>query len=315
MFARKNTLLKKFGVFDLIFPREKYSPARNVVPPLIPVPNYANGASPTLPLQISYKSTTDRLKMSESCKLAAKILNFAGSLVKPGISTLEIDSKVHSEILSHNAYPSPLNYYGFPKSICTSVNNVLCHGIPDDRLLLDGDIINIDVTVYLNGYDDTYSLIVPFIHVSFFRFHGDTSATFLVGNVDEQGKHLTAVTKECLDKAISICGPGVPLTEIGDLISGLAKKEGFSVSDTFCGHGIGEYFHEPPLIFHHENDDGGIMEENMTFTIEPLLCQGTARYIKWNDGWTVVTEDGGRAAQFEHTILITSNGAEILTLE
>jgi methionyl aminopeptidase len=185
---------------------------------------------------------------------------------------------------------------GFPKSICTSVNNVLVHGIPDQRQLQEGDIVNVDVTVYHSG------------------FHGDCSATFLVGSVDEEGKRLVEVTKEALQRAIDVCGPGVPFNMIGKTISILARKEGYTVSKAYCGHGIGRRFHELPLVYHHYNDDPGTMEAGMTFTIEPLLCQGKEGERKWNDGWTVTSKDGGRSAQFEHTVVITEDGARVMTL-
>ncbi|KAJ3280534.1 Methionine aminopeptidase 1D, chloroplastic/mitochondrial [Borealophlyctis nickersoniae] len=163
------------------------------------------------------------------------------------------------------------------------------------RPLENGDIINLDITVYLDG------------------FHGDTSATFLVGDVDPQGRDLVAATKESMDRAIAICGPGVKLNEIGRVISQYAQKMGYTTCREFCGHGIGRQFHEPPLVYHFENNDEMIMEEGMSFTIEPMLCQGKPGIVRWPDNWTVVTEDGGRSAQFEHTILITKDGAEILT--
>ncbi|KAG0076070.1 Methionine aminopeptidase 1D, chloroplastic/mitochondrial [Podila epicladia] len=184
---------------------------------------------------------------------------------------------------------------GFPKSVCTSVSNVIAHGIPDSRPLEDGDIINIDITVYLDGY------------------HGDTSATFLVGNVDKAGKELVERTQESLDEAIAICKPGMPLNQIGKTIQKIADRYGYSVSEQFSGHGIGKEFHCLPLIYHHDNDEEGLMEKGMIFTIEPMFCQGTAIGVQWPDKWTVTTADGGRSAQFEHTILITDDGAERLT--
>lgn len=171
----------------------------------------------------------------------------------------------------------------------------MVHGIPDDRPLESGDIINVDVTAFHSG------------------FHGDCSATFLVGEVDAEGRRLVEVTREALNRAIEVCGPGVPLNLIGKTISILAKKEGYTVSRSFCGHGIGRRFHELPMIYHHYNDEPGNMAVGMTFTIEPLLCQGTAAEKRWRDGWTVSSKDGGRSAQFEHTILITENGASIMT--
>ncbi|KAI8360354.1 peptidase M24, structural domain-containing protein [Mortierella sp. GBAus27b] len=235
----------------------------------------------------------------DSCRkagqLARKILELGGTLVKPGVSTNEIDRILREAIVANNAYPSPLNYMGFPKSVCTSVSNIIAHGIPDDRCLEDGDIINIDITVYLDGY------------------HGDTSATFLVGNVDQAGRDLVERTKEALDAAIAVCGPGVPLKRIGKTIQDIADGYHYTISEQFSGHGIGKEFHCLPLIYHHDNEEEGNMERGMIFTIEPMFCQGSAMGVQWPDKWTVATADGGRSAQFEHTILITEDGAERLT--
>lgn len=233
--------------------------------------------------------------MRASGRLAAQVLQYAGSLVKPGITTDEIDQAVHQMIIDNGAYPSPLGYGGFPKSVCTSVNECICHGIPDSRVLEDGDIINIDVTVYLNGY------------------HGDTSATFFCGDVDDGAKKLVQVTKECLDKAISICAPGVEFKKIGKTIHDHADKYRYGVVEQFVGHGVGRVFHADPVILHFRNNESGRMMLNQTFTIEPMLTMGSINPVIWKDNWTVVTEDGSLSAQFEHTILITSDGAEIMT--
>ncbi|XP_057768958.1 methionine aminopeptidase 1D, chloroplastic/mitochondrial isoform X1 [Salvia miltiorrhiza] len=233
--------------------------------------------------------------MRASGRLAAQVLLHAGTLVKPGITTDEIDQAVHQMIIDNGAYPSPLGYGGFPKSVCTSVNECICHGIPDSRALEDGDIINIDVTVYLNGY------------------HGDTSATFFVGAVNEEAKSLVKVTKECLDKAISICAPGVEFKQIGKTIHDHADEHRYGVVQQFVGHGVGRVFHSAPVVLHYRNNDRGRMVLNQTFTIEPMLTLGSINPIMWDDDWTVVTEDGSLSAQFEHTILITKDGAEILT--
>ncbi|XP_021274989.1 methionine aminopeptidase 1D, chloroplastic/mitochondrial isoform X2 [Herrania umbratica] len=233
--------------------------------------------------------------MRASGRLAAQVLNYAGTLVKPGITTDEIDQAVHQMIIDNGAYPSPLGYGGFPKSVCTSVNECICHGIPDSRPLEDGDIINIDVTVYLNGC------------------HGDTSATFLCGDVDEEASNLVKVTKECLDKAISICAPGVEFKKIGKTIHDHADKFRYGVVRQFVGHGVGRVFHADPVVLHFRNNDGGCMVLNQTFTIEPMLTIGSINPEMWDDNWTVVTSDGSLSAQFEHTILITEDGAEILT--
>lgn len=233
--------------------------------------------------------------MRASGRLAAQVLECAGTLVKAGITTDEIDQAVHQMIIDNGAYPSPLGYGGFPKSVCTSVNECICHGIPDSRSLEDGDIINIDVTVYLNGY------------------HGDTSATFLCGDVEDEAKKLVEVTREALNKAISICGPGVEYNKIGKTIHDHADKFKFGVVRQFVGHGVGQVFHADPIILHFRNNERGRMLLGQTFTIEPMLTIGSTDSVIWSDNWTAVTADGSLSAQFEHTILITENGAEILT--
>ncbi|TDG47311.1 hypothetical protein AWZ03_006304 [Drosophila navojoa] len=235
--------------------------------------------------------------MRSSGKLAAQILQECGKMAKVGVTTDEIDSYAHERILSLNAYPSPLRYAGFPKSLCTSVNNVACHGIPDDRPLFDGDIINIDVTVYQNGY------------------HGDCSETFLIGDVDERGRFLVNCTRECLNKCIELCGPGVPFKEIGKYIQRYCEEHQLESVSAFIGHGIGSYFHGPPEIYHYDNEVPGKMQAGMTFTIEPILSLGGGEIGILEDGWTAITLDNSRSAQFEHTILITDTGAEILTKE
>ncbi|XP_058814596.1 methionine aminopeptidase 1D, mitochondrial isoform X2 [Topomyia yanbarensis] len=234
--------------------------------------------------------------MRESCKLAANVLKKACAITKVGISTDDIDVFVHDEIVKANAYPSPLRYLGFPKSVCTSVNNVACHGIPDDRKLMDGDIINIDITVYYNG------------------FHGDCSRTVLVGNVDERGRFLVQSTEESLNESILLCGPGQALCVIGKSISLFAKSKKLNVMPAFVGHGIGSYFHGPPDVLHFHNNYPGTMRTGMTFTIEPILTLGDVDAEILDDGWTAVSVDNARSAQFEHTILITEGGCEVLTL-
>ncbi|XP_071217322.1 methionine aminopeptidase 1D, mitochondrial-like isoform X2 [Salvelinus alpinus] len=209
--------------------------------------------------------------------------------------TDEIDFIVHQETIRHNAYPSPLRYGGFPKSVCTSVNNVICHGIPDTRQLQDGDIINVDVTVYLEGY------------------HGDTSETFLIGCVDEVGLKLVKTARKCRDEAIAACKPGAPLCVIGNTISEIAHSNGFHVCPDFIGHGIGSYFHCHPEIWHHANTNDMTMDEGMAFTIEPILMEGSSEFRILKDKWTAVSADDKRSAQFEHTVVITTDGVDILT--
>ncbi|XP_020256746.1 methionine aminopeptidase 1B, chloroplastic [Asparagus officinalis] len=234
-------------------------------------------------------------RMRAAGELAARVLEFAGTMVRPSITTNEIDKAVHNMIIDAGAYPSPLGYGGFPKSVCTSVNECMCHGIPDTRQLQDGDIINIDVTVYLNGY------------------HGDTSKTFLCGNVNENAKRLVKVTEECLERAISVCKDGASFKKIGKRISEHAERFGFGVVERFVGHGVGTVFHSEPIVMHNRNDGPGRMVEGQTFTIEPILTLGTIECVTWDDGWTTLTADGSLAAQCEHTLLITRTGADILT--
>ncbi|XAR57805.1 Methionyl aminopeptidase [Bertholletia excelsa] len=273
----------------------KVSPHRPV-PDYIPRPSYVKSRKPP---GIASGPEVHDMKgidcMRASGRLAAQVLEYAGTLVKPGIPTDAIDEAVHQMIIDNGAYPSPLGYGGFPKSVCTSVNECICHGIPDSRALEDGDIINIDVTVYLNGY------------------HGDTSATFFCGDVDDEAKNLVQVTKECLDKAISICAAGVEYKQIGKIIHDHADRHRYGVVEQFVGHGVGCVFHADPVILHYRNNGHGRMMLNQTFTIEPMLTIGSINPIMWDDNWTVVTEDGSLSAQFEHTILITEDGAEILT--
>ncbi|KAL1928747.1 hypothetical protein VTP01DRAFT_2533 [Rhizomucor pusillus] len=293
----------RWGSFERLVPAS-FAPVdvsqlpRNEIPANIKKPSYADtrGGSDWDSGEISFVQSDDLPAFERACKLAAEILQQGGKLCQEGVTTEHIDKVLHDAIISRNAYPSPLNYMGFPKSVCTSVNNVIAHGIPDDRPLQNGDIVNIDVTVFLDG------------------FHGDTSATFMVGDVDECGKTLVQVTNECLDQAIKICGPDVPFQEIGRIISTHAANNGFTVSSELSGHGIGRQFHSLPLIYHHVNQEPGEMKEGMAFTIEPILCQGSPMGIMWPDQWTISTVDGGRSAQAEHTIIITDTGARILTL-
>ncbi|KAD3640925.1 hypothetical protein E3N88_30148 [Mikania micrantha] len=273
----------------------KLSPRRPVPDHILKPPYVASKKPPGITTGAEVHDEKGMECMRASGKLAAQVLQYAGTLVKPGVTTDAIDQEVHQMIIDNGAYPSPLGYGGFPKSVCTSVNECICHGIPDSRELEDGDIINIDVTVYLNGY------------------HGDTSATFFCGDVDDEAKKLVQVTKDSLYKAISICGPGVELNKIGRIINALADEHRYGVVEQFVGHGVGRLFHSDPVILHYRNNERGRMMLNQTFTIEPMLTMGSIHPIIWDDDWTVVTADGSLSAQFEHTILITENGAEILT--
>ncbi|KAK8449586.1 hypothetical protein SEVIR_7G243800v4 [Setaria viridis] len=266
------------------------------VPGNIPRPPYVGTKDvPEIAKEIQMHDKESIIHMRAACELAARVLEYAGTLVKPSVTTDEIDKAVHKMIIDAGAYPSPLGYGGFPKSVCTSVNECMCHGIPDSRALQDGDIINIDVTVYLNGY------------------HGDTSKTFLCGEVDEASKRLVKVTEECLLRGISTCKHGTSFKKIGRRISEHAERHGLGVVECFVGHGVGRVFHSEPIIYHQRNNKPGQMVEGQTFTIEPILSMGSTDCDMWDDGWTAVTTDGSLAAQFEHTILITRTGAEILT--
>ncbi|SAM01724.1 hypothetical protein [Absidia glauca] len=234
--------------------------------------------------------------MRKVCKIGREVLDIGAAAIRPGITTDEIDRIIHEATIERGAYPSPLNYYKFPKSVCTSVNEVICHGIPDQRPLKDGDIVNLDVSCYFEG------------------FHGDLNETYLVGNVDAKGQLLVKTARECLEKAIALVKPGVRYRDFGKVIEDHAKKHGFSVVRTFCGHGINQLFHCSPNVPHYANNKAvGIMKAGHVFTIEPMICEGTWRDQLWPDNWTAVTVDGGRSAQFEHTLLVTETGVEILT--
>ena len=215
----------------------------------------------------------------------------------PGITTDELDRIGHEFLCDHGAYPSTLGYRGFPKSLCSSVNEVICHGIPDSRRVEDGDIVNIDITAFLDGV------------------HGDTNATFLAGDVDEESRLLVERTREALERGIRAVKPGRRINVIGRVIESYAKRFGYGVVREFTGHGIGSAFHSGLVVPHYDDamyDD--VIEVGMTFTIEPMLNLGTHEWEMWDDNWTVVTKDGRRSAQFEHTLLVTPDGAEVLTL-
>ena len=274
----------------------RVTPAR-AVPPAIPRPEYATTGQPRLSLK-DVKGPEELERQRRACRAAARVLRVAGEAVAVGITTDALDEIAHAEIVRLGGYPSPLNYRGFPKSICTSVNEVICHGIPDSRPLEDGDIVNLDVTVYLDG------------------MHGDCSATFLVGNVDAEGKRLVRVARECLERGISAVRPGRPVSDIGKAIEAWSTHHGYGVVRSYCGHGIGDGFHTSLQIPHHfDRSAKRMMQEGMTFTIEPMITEGTWEDLLWDDGWTAVTADGRRTAQFEHTLLVTADGAEILTEE
>jgi methionyl aminopeptidase len=245
---------------------------------------------------IHIKSPKEIELMRESGKLAAYILDEAVQFTKAGVSTEEINTLVHNLTIENGAIPAPLNYHGFPKSVCTSVNNVVTHGIPDDYVLKDGDIINIDVTCILKGY------------------HGDTSRMVLVGDVDPDVIELVEVAYDSMMAAINIVKPGIFLNDIGSTIHDIADDYGFGVVREYCGHGVGRNFHEDPMVVHYrQKKRGPRLTEGMVFTIEPMLNLGTPNTKLLSDGWTVITQDGEPSAQWEHTVAVTKTGVEILT--
>eukprot|EP01107_Rhizomastix_libera_P016296 TRINITY_DN668_c0_g1_i2.p1 TRINITY_DN668_c0_g1~~TRINITY_DN668_c0_g1_i2.p1 ORF type:complete len:314 (-),score=90.84 TRINITY_DN668_c0_g1_i2:70-1011(-) len=276
------------------------SPMRSV-PIGINRPDYADSGIPKSEEEgrssaIEVKSPEDIQKMRDAGRVAREVLDVASRCVRPGITTDEIDRIVHEACIERGAYPSPLNYRNFPKSVCTSVNEVICHGIPDSRELIDGDIVNLDVTTYFQG------------------FHGDLNETIPVGNINEESKKLIKTTYECLEKAIAIVRPGTAYSEIGDVIEKYIKANGLSVVRAYTGHGIGRLFHTVPTVLHYgHNRAAGIMKAGHTFTIEPMINVGRSDAVHWPDDWTAVTADGSLSAQFEHTILVTEDGAEVLT--
>jgi methionyl aminopeptidase len=236
-------------------------------------------------------------RMRVAGKLAARALEEVGRAVKPGVTTDYLDQVGHDFLVAHGAYPSPLGYRGYPKSLCTSLNEVICHGIPDDTVVQDGDIVNIDITAFIGGV------------------HGDTNATFCAGNVDEESRLLVERTHEAMMRGIRAVAPGRPLNAIGRVIESYARRFHYGVVRDFTGHGIGTTFHSGLIVAHYDDPNNDIiMEPGMTFTIEPMLTLGTIDYDILDDRWTVVTKDGKRTAQFEHTILVTEDGHEILTL-
>eukprot|EP00271_Cylindrocystis_brebissonii_P004673 TRINITY_DN16488_c0_g1_i1.p1 TRINITY_DN16488_c0_g1~~TRINITY_DN16488_c0_g1_i1.p1 ORF type:complete len:427 (-),score=35.84 TRINITY_DN16488_c0_g1_i1:927-2207(-) len=246
---------------------------------------------------VEIKNEDQIRRLRRVCRVSREVLDVAAAAIRPGITTNEIDRLVHDATIAFGGYPSPLNYYFFPKSCCTSVNEVICHGIPDARVLEDGDIVNVDVSVYLDGA------------------HGDLNETYVVGKgASGESKRLIKASLECLERAIAIVKPGVRFREVGDVINRHASSCGFAVVKSYCGHGIGELFHCAPNIPHYaKNKAVGVMKAGQTFTIEPMINAGSWRDRLWADGWTAVTADGSRSAQFEHTLVVTEDGCEVLT--
>ena len=268
------------------------------VPSNIVRPEYVGKKAPAEWTGGHVKSAGQIEKIRAAGKLAAQAIELAGSSIQVGMSTNQLDVIVHDFLISNGAYPSTLGYRGFPKSCCTSVNEIICHGIPDDTEIKDGDIVNIDVTAYLDG------------------FHGDSNQTFKVGNVSEEVSLLVDRTKESLERAIASVMPGRPINVIGRTIESYARRFGYGVVRDFTGHGIGEAFHSGLVIPHYDAAPlySNTIEVGMVFTIEPMLTLGTHEWDMWPDGWTVATKDKSITAQFEHTLVVTESGAQILTL-
>ncbi|KAF8582672.1 methionine aminopeptidase [Ramaria rubella] len=268
---------------------------RRLVPPEIPRPDYAEDGIPKSERLRAGQAPriltkVEQEKMRTACRIGREVLDIAAQHVKPGVTTDFIDSVVHEETIKRGAYPSPLNYRDFPKSVCTSVNEVICHGIPDQRKLLEGDIVNLG-------------------------FHGDLNETYPVGKISDENAKLIRTCRQCLDEAIKLCKPGALFRDIGKAIEPIATANGCSVVRTYTGHGINQLFHTAPNIPHYaKNKAVGTMKAGMTFTIEPMINLGKrSQEDHWPDNWTAVTTDGNPSAQFEDTLLITETGVELLT--
>ncbi|HEY3866918.1 MAG TPA: type I methionyl aminopeptidase [Actinocrinis sp.] len=272
------------------------SPTRSV-PARIARPEYVGKAKPARYTGPDVQSAETIERMRIAGRIAAQALAEVGKAVQPGVSTDELDRIGHEFMCDHGAYPSTLGYRGFPKSLCTSVNEVICHGIPDSTVVDDGDIVNIDITAFINGV------------------HGDTNATFEAGAVAEEAHLLVERTREALNRAIKAVRPGRQVNVIGRVIESYARRFGYGVVRVFTGHGISSAFHSGLIIPHYDDPRADtIIEPGMTFTIEPMLTLGTVEHVMWDDGWTAVTADGKLTAQFEHTMVVTADGVELLTV-
>jgi len=267
------------------------------VPASIPRPEYVGRDKPR-PSSDPWVQRPEIIeKMRVAGRIAARAMAAGGAAVAPGVTTDEIDRIVHEYLCDHHAYPSTLGYKHFPKSCCTSLNEVICHGIPDTTVIQDGDIVNIDVTAYIDGV------------------HGDLNATYLAGNVSEENRLLVERTEECLRRAIKAVAPGRQLNVIGRVIESYAKRFGYGVVRDYTGHGIGRTFHSGLVILHYDEPSvSTVIEKGMTFTIEPMITLGGIDWDLWDDNWTVTTRDKSWTAQFEHTLVVTDTGAEVLTL-
>ncbi len=267
------------------------------VPARIDRPEYVGQTEPLPYRGPLVRSAETIAAMRVASRIAAQALDAVEAAIAPGVTTDELDRVGHEFLLDHGAYPSTLGYRGYPKSLCSSVNEVICHGIPDDRPLADGDIVNIDITAYAGGV------------------HGDTNKTYLVGDVDEESRLLVERTHEATMRAIKAVRPGRQINVIGRVIEAYAARFGYGVVRDFTGHGVGPAFHDGLIVPHYDDPSATtVIETGMTFTIEPMLTLGGIEWDQWDDDWTAVTRDGSRTAQFEHTLLVTGDGAEILTL-
>lgn len=268
------------------------------VPAGIARPEYVGKAAPAKNTRGDRYTPDEIALIRKSARIAADAISHVGEHIRPGVTTQELDRLGHEYVIAHDAYPSCLGYRGFPRSTCTSINEVICHGIPDDTVLEEGDIINVDITAYKDGY------------------HGDTNRTFTVGQVTEETQHLVDRTHEALMRGIKAVQPGRQVNIIGRVIESYARRFGYGVVREFTGHGVGRAFHTGLIIPHYDAPDQftDLIEEGMVFTIEPMLTLGTHEWDMWADDWTVTTKDKSLTAQFEHTIVVTESGAEILTL-
>ena len=274
----------------------RQTPIRQV-PASIPRPEYVGRDRPAKSTDPWVQPAEIIEKMRVASRIAARAMAAGAAAIAPGVTTDEIDRIVHEYICDHHAYPSTLGYKHFPKSCCTSLNEVICHGIPDSTVIEDGDIVNIDVTAYIGGV------------------HGDTNATYLAGNVSEENRLLVERTEEALRRAIKAVAPGRQLNVIGRVIESYAKRFGYGVVRDYTGHGIGRTFHSGLVVLHYDEPSvTTVIEQGMTFTIEPMITLGGIDWDIWDDNWTVTTKDKSWTAQFEHTLVVTDSGAEILTL-
>jgi methionyl aminopeptidase len=271
--------------------------ARRPVPTSIARPEYVDRPAPAPYTGPEVKDAETIERMRVAGRIAAQALQEVGRHVAPGVTTDELDRVGHEFLLDHGAYPSTLGYRGFPKSLCTSVNEVVCHGIPDSTVLADGDICNVDVTAYVLGV------------------HGDTNATFVAGEPDEETRRLLEHAEAAMWRGIRAALPGRRLNVVGKVIESYARRHGLDTVHEFTGHGIGTSFHSGLVVPHHDSapEHDELIEVGMTFTVEPMITLGTRQWQMWDDGWTVVTADRRRTAQFEHTVLVTETGPEVLT--